>query len=51
VTLTDLSHPHATGNDSGFVSIGITRGSKLDRYKVPVEGASATMSGQERETN
>ena len=51
VTLTDLSHPHATGNDTGFVSIGITRGSKLDRYKVPVEGASAAASGQVRETN
>jgi pilus assembly protein CpaB len=55
VTLNDLSHPHAvTNNDSGFVSIGITRGSKLDRYKVPVEGAgaaSAALSRQGREAN
>jgi pilus assembly protein CpaB len=40
VTLTDLSHPSASaGSDKGFVSVGIMRGSTMDRYKVPVEGS------------
>jgi pilus assembly protein CpaB len=54
VTLTDLSHPSAAIDDSGFVSISITRGSKRDSYNVPVEGAggaSAGLSSHERERN
>jgi pilus assembly protein CpaB len=54
VTLTDLGRPSAASNDTGFVSIGIMRGSTVDRYKVPIEGAgnnTAALSRQKRELN
>jgi pilus assembly protein CpaB len=42
VTLSDLGHPKAavSTNNSGFVSISVTRASKRDNYNVPAEGAA-----------